>query len=258
VEDLNNAEKIKSAEWNKLKEIQRDERLNFFAEGKLEFSELRQSIYREIRDEFRERWADYYSAAKDGTDKPELASSKQALIAEQKAALEERRDEGCQALREARDDRYQALLENQREARHGLHSRQDAGFDSAPFLHLMEEGTMRAGRAEFQETASETAGVRAQTERLEEVSSFNPEESDRAGAKSGADIGVGFGLSLISFFDGLADGLIGGKAPPKPRVEPLRVDPFEDVIFAARERERAELLQADDEESRKKQRPYGE
>jgi hypothetical protein len=225
----------------------------------LEFSELRQSIYREIRDEFRERWADYYLAEKEGADKSELASSKQALIAEQRAALEERRDEGCRALRETRDERYQELLENQREARHGLHARQDAGFDNAPLLYLMEEGKIRAGRGDFHETASETTGPCAQTERLEEVSSFNPPENDHAGTKSGADIGVGFGLSLISFFDGLADGLIGGKPDPKPRyVELVRADPFEDVISAARERERAERLQADDEESRKKQRSYGE
>jgi hypothetical protein len=43
IEELNNPEKIKLDEWKSLKEIQRHERLSFFAEGKLEFSELRQS-----------------------------------------------------------------------------------------------------------------------------------------------------------------------------------------------------------------------
>ena len=49
-------ENPKNAEWKILKELQKVERVEYFAQGKLEFSELRTSIYREVREEFRERW----------------------------------------------------------------------------------------------------------------------------------------------------------------------------------------------------------
>lgn len=265
VEELNNPDAIKSAEWKKLKEIQRHERLTFFAEGKLEFSELRQSIYREIRDEFRERWSDYYTQIKEGGEPSELAAVKQALIAEQKAALDARRDEACKALRETRDERYKALLDDQREARQGLHARQEAGLDNAPFLHLMEERKIHAGHANFHDAAAEATKVEERAEPPEEVFSNSRPERDSSGMKSGADVGAGIGMgvgfALISFFDGLADGLIGGKQAPKPKYiepPPPGPDPFDNVIAAARERERAERLQADEEESRKKQRSYGE
>jgi hypothetical protein len=44
-------ENHKNTEWKILKEIQRDERVAFFAQGKEEFSALRNSIYREVREE---------------------------------------------------------------------------------------------------------------------------------------------------------------------------------------------------------------
>lgn len=256
-EELNNPDLIKSAEWKKLKEIQRDERLTFFAEGKLEFSEIRQGIYREVRKEFRERWADYYAQLKDGADPTELADTKKALIAEQNAEIEARRDVAYDALREARDERYQVLLDEQREMRHGLHARQEANLDNSSLLFLMEDGKIRAGQPEFREAASETTAIREQAERPEAVSSISWSDSDHAGMKPGADIGVGLGFSLISFFDGLADGLIGGTPAPKPRNVKLP-DPFDNILAGARERERVERQLADEEEARRAQRSYGE
>ena len=265
VEELNNPDAIKSAEWKKLKEIQRDERISFFNQGKSEFSELRQSIYREIRDEFRERWSDYYGQAKEGGESSELASVKQALIAEQKLALETRRDDACAALRASRDERYQTLLDDQREARHGLHARQEAGFDNAPFLQLVEEGRLHNWQTGFHGASFETTAVKEPEAQPDDAISVNRSDADQAGLKSGANIGAGIGegagFAIISFLDGLADGLMGGKPPPKPRsVEPAqpRPDPFDGVISAARERERAEQLQTDEEETRKRQRSYGE
>jgi hypothetical protein len=257
IEELNNPDAIKSAEWKKLKEIQRHERLAFFAEGKSEFSEIRQEIYREVREEFRERWADYYGALKNGAEPSELAETKKTLIAEQNAEIEARRDVAYDALREARDERYQVLLDDQREMRHGLHARQEAGLDNAPIFYLMEEGRLGAGRAAFHEAASETTTTREQMERAEEVSSFKSSQNNRADMKSGADIGVSLGFSLISFFDGLADGLICGTPAPKPRYVDTP-DPFDNVITGARERERTERQQADEEEARRGQRSYGE
>jgi hypothetical protein len=86
----------RNAEWKNLKEIQRDERSQFFADGKSEFSQLRLSIYREVREEFRDRWADFYAARKDGADPEKLATLKAELVADQKAALDTRRGRGLQ------------------------------------------------------------------------------------------------------------------------------------------------------------------
>lgn len=265
VEELKNPDAIKSAEWKKLKEIQRDERLGFFAEGKLEFSEIRQAIYREIREEFRERWADYYAQSKNGGELDELAAAKQLIVAEQKLALETRRDEACTALRTSRDERYQTLLDDQREARHGLHARQEAGLDNAPFLQFAEDGTFRTRPPDFREAASETTSIPEQTERSDEADVVTPHDSDRAGMKSGANIGAGIGeglgFAVISFLDGLANGIIGAKPDPKPRFDepsPPRHSLFDGVIEEARKREQAERQQADEEEARKGQRSYGE
>ncbi len=78
--------------WKKLKEIQRLERLTFFAEGKLQFSELRRSVYQEVREEYRERWAELYTAQKNTKDAATTAALKKELIAEQKEVLEAARD----------------------------------------------------------------------------------------------------------------------------------------------------------------------
>ncbi len=109
----------RNSEWTILKEVQQVERKEFFAQGKSEFSNLRTSIYREVREEFRERWADYYKAVKNGPkDDREilpdvngiLANAKAQLIADQKGVLEPRRDEACKELRESRDERYREIL----------------------------------------------------------------------------------------------------------------------------------------------------
>jgi hypothetical protein len=257
LEELNNPDAIKSSEWKKLKEIQRDERTSFFAEGKLEFSELRHSINQEIRGEFRERWANYYAQLKDGAEPGELASTKQTLIAEQKEALDARRDHAFEALRETREERYQALLDGQREARQGLHLRQEAGFDNAPLLYLMEEGKLRADQQDFREAVSETTATQQETEQPEEVFMFSPSHGDRSSMKSGADIAAGLGsglaFAMLSFFD------TGQAAKPRYiETPPPGPDPFDGVIAAARDRERAERQQADEEETRKGQRSYGE
>ena len=87
-------------EWKILKEFQQHERQEFFAEGKSAFSDLRSSIYGEVREEFRDRWADYYAERKAGGDAEQLDAMKAQLIADQREVLETRRDEACSELRE--------------------------------------------------------------------------------------------------------------------------------------------------------------
>jgi hypothetical protein len=61
-------ENPKNAEWKILKNFHEQERIAHFASGKSEFRELRSEIYREVREEFRERWANYYEMRKNGAD----------------------------------------------------------------------------------------------------------------------------------------------------------------------------------------------
>jgi hypothetical protein len=156
----------RNAEWNILKEMQQVERKEFFAQGKSEFSQLRLSIYREVREEFRERWADYYKAVKNGPKVDReilpnvneiLANVKTQLIADRKAVLEPRWDEACKELRESRDERYREILGNQREARAELRWRQEAGLDNAPFFNDLaaRKNSDREMTSNFREAAHE-------------------------------------------------------------------------------------------------------
>lgn len=149
----------KNEEWKILKEIQKDERLQFFADGKTQFSELRSSIYREMREEFKERWADYYRADKKtvGEDRRFLIDVKAQLIADQKAVLEPRRDAACAELKEARALEYRGILDQQRESREEFKWRLEVGIDNAPFFHELTERQNSKGevQSDFRAAAHE-------------------------------------------------------------------------------------------------------
>lgn len=254
-------------EWESLKKMQRDERLGFFAEGKQAFSELRLSIYQDVRDEFRPQWADYYAVQKNGGDADALKELKASLVAEQKAVLEERRDEACAGLREFRNGVYQELLEGQRDMRLGLHERQDAGLTSLDLIDLFKvevpeytNDIMLALRGAERETTAKRAEEERPAE-IEEQPTIGREESGnmRAPTTVGADIASDIGFGILSIFGGIADGLIGAGPPPKPkRVEPERQNDL--FAFAAedarkrsnQEREKAE--EREDEERRARSR----
>src|SRR6185437_9252298 len=119
-----NTQNADNDDWKRLKDFQRQERETFFADGKSAFSDVRGFIYAEVREEFRERWANYYAERKAGGDEEWLADKKAGLIAEQKEILEARRDEACAILRESRDAVYQGLLDEQRQTRAELRGRQ--------------------------------------------------------------------------------------------------------------------------------------
>jgi len=264
-------------EWKKLKEFQRQERTDFFAEGKSEFSELRRIINREVREEFRERWADFYAYARVETDQIFLAEAKTKLVAEQKEELESRRDLGCEMLREARDEQYQVLLEYQQDTRHSLRTRQEAGLDNTLFLQLMDEGTLRDRWPDLattvsastinQEMKQEAKAITGERQ-VEEVERGEPavfpdrvEGIDRgvtSGVARGADIASDLGLGLIFFFDKIFSGPVAANSNPRPQhAEPPSRDPFEGVAEDAKKRQQAEKEEADGE-WRKRQRSYGE
>jgi hypothetical protein len=259
------------SEWKILKEIQRGERQAFFAEGKNEFSELRRAVTREVREEFREGWGNYYAACRDGMEPEQLAAMKDGLLAAQKEKLEVRRDEACQVLREERDGRYRDLLAVQKDIRADLRGRQAAGLDNEHFLDLVAR---REPGASIADTFAHAAGQA--TDRSEPPREVAAEAEDdvapawspatRSGVKSpgdaGASLATGLGFGLLSFFDSIADGLTGSRPAPPPR--PPRDDKpaaslFDTAVEEAQKRQQQENRVRDEEEWRKKQRsPYGD
>jgi Relaxase/Mobilisation nuclease domain len=259
---------INSEEWKILKENQKADRKEFFAEGKNAFSDLRKSIYREVREEFRERWSDYYAAIRHGGDGDTIALMKAELLADQKATLEARRDEACKALRESRDGLYKQLLLDQQTARHDLHERQDAGLDSTVFLELERDGRSGARdiTADFRQVAAEVTSARHDAD--EASSPDTPAFGGRPGReypgmKSGADIGAnlagGIGFGVISLLESVADGIMGAKPAPKPRrAAPERADPFDAVMEEGKRRREREQEEGDSEWRKRQERSYGE
>jgi relaxase-like protein len=259
---------INSGEWKILKENQKADRKEFFADGKIAFSDLRKSIYREVREEFRERWSDYYAAIRHGGDGDTIALMKAELLADQKAALEARRDEACKALRESRDGLYKQLLLDQQTARHDLHERQDAGLDNSVFLEL--ERDSRSGEkditADFRQVAAEITSARHDADEASspDTPAFGGRQGrEYPGMKSGADIGAnlagGIGFGIISLLESVADGVMGAKAPPKPRrAAPERADPFDAVMEEGKRRREREQEEGDSEWRKRQERSYGD
>jgi Relaxase/Mobilisation nuclease domain len=260
-----NQKNHKNDEWKFLKEIQRTERTTFFEQGKPEFSQLRLSIYREVREEFRGRWGEYYAAQRNGGDPESLAALKAELVADQKAVVEGRRDAACAELRESRDQRYRELLDDQRTVRADLRSRQEAGFDNTQFLEQVKNANIIDDRTvEFRAAGDEAVSTRGEFRAAghEAVSTrgMAAPESDaqsstqpRANA-DGMRLRVGF--NFAGLFDSLFAHLANGGSPPEP---PPRADP--DLLRAAADetakREQRER-QHSDEDWRERQRSYGE
>jgi Relaxase/Mobilisation nuclease domain len=244
----------KNDEWKILKEIQRDERLAFFAEGKSEYQELRASIFREVRDQFRGRWTEYYEAERNGTDPETLAARKAQIVADQKSVLEPLRDEACKELRADRDTRYRELLDNQRDLRTHLHSCQEAGLDNMPFLlSLTERDTTQNISEAFREAAEATTipvGDQAETRgTARDETDVPPAERESGGAGTAGELGLGvFGAfdSLLSIFEGTR---------PAPARRKIESGSFESAAQEAAKREH----EREDAEERERHRAlYGE
>jgi hypothetical protein len=258
-----NSRKSQNAEWRILKEFQRDERMEFFAQGKSEFSALRNSIYREVREEFRERWADFYEMRRNGADAESLATARAQLVADQKAVLEPRRDEACKELRETRDIRYRELLDHQKDMRAELRWRQDAGLDAAPFLNELEE-RKQAGqeiRTEFREAGRELvtrdpgANFEANTRDADEYYDAPVNSGHDANINIGGRIGHGF----MAFADALFTDLTNlGSAPPKPMSAEDRADMFREATENTLKQHQQLVREEEDESWRQRQRVHGE
>jgi len=242
---------IRNSEWKILKDIQKDERVQFFADGKREFSELRNSIYRTVHEEFRERWNDYYEARRNGAESRALRELKQGIITDEKAALEPRRDAACKELRETRDAQYRGILDMQRDQRQALRWHQELGLDTSDFFD-------RRKNERNTDIVTEDFGVAARqvTQPRAAAVSENHRAENRARGPGPASLGGlgSFGGSLLgSLFLHLAN---GGSPPPEHKPKSGR---DEEIRLAAEEatkhREKA-ARDLDEEESRQKSRAY--
>jgi MobA/VirD2-like, nuclease domain len=215
-------------EWEILKNMQRDERLAFFAEGKMAFKEMRNSVYREVREEFRERWADYYAEQRDGADPAMLKELKATLVNDQKAVLDERRDHACGELRESRESLYRDLLAGQRDQRQNLTARQAIQLDSLDFMDVF--------RTEIPGARNDTGQCwedRAAAD-VEGADFFYGERAGagtRSGADAGARVGDGIAMGILQFFDFAANAF----SPPSP--QPRKAPSEPDAYFSQAARE---------------------
>lgn len=208
-------------EWEVLKNMQRAERLDFFADGKQAFAEMRGAVFREVREEFRPRWADYYAAKKDGADIETLKELKATLIDEQKAMLEQRRDQAYAGLRESREALYQDLLAGQRDQRQLLTDRQALQLDSLDLMDRFSTEIPRdradSGRGVSADPWSQALNL-ALSRDCEETSAAGRSESSYDGVRSGADAGGraadGIATGILSFFEFAATSF-SRPAPPK-------------------------------------------
>lgn len=246
----------KDSEWDILREHQRLERVEHFNSGITEFRSLRSSIYREIREDFRERWSEYYAAGRNSADPEAMAEMKTKLVADQRAALDGRRDDACAELRASRDERYRELLDRQQDIRDDLYWRQELGVDNAAFLN--EVGNRDSGgdiAGAFRSTANEVTKWPSgrENETTAEVGAAPADTGQEAPrGRDGDNIGFRSPLSVGSVFGSFASLLLNGGSPPPPPPRPSR-----DLFLAAAEdtakREQRQREEAD-EEARQKQR----
>ena len=250
----------RSEEWQALKAEQRAERTAFFDDGRQEFRILRNTIFREVREEFRDEWAAYYAARREGMDNEALLEMKAGLVGRQDAVLNERRNAACAEMREARDGVYADLLEAQREERAELTARQAVGenalaemrFDAANRNEreappgLESDGAVWAFReAATEVTRPAAVATEPNVERSEASGHGGPLAEPNPGVRDGADIVAGLGLGMLggaaTLAERLLDGFFGGSPAPSapandhaPRTEPAP-NPFKAVAAEARQ-----------------------
>jgi hypothetical protein len=198
---------IHGEEWAALKSLQREERTGFFAEGKLAFKEMRNEIFREVREEFRGRWSEYYDWQHDGLPEDALKEMKAAIVADQAAVLAERRDAACKELRETRDGLYKELLSGQQEMRDIRRGRQRAGFES---LDLIDDFRVDRSRYTIERPVTEQREPDPINAREESRARSATSSEHSAGMRSGAHIAGGIGDGAFAMVGGLFDWLAGG------------------------------------------------
>jgi Relaxase/Mobilisation nuclease domain len=217
-------------EWEILKNMQREERLDFFADGKQAFAEMRGAVFREVREEFRPHWAEYYAASKNGADLEALKELKATLVNEQRTMLEERRDEAYAGLRQSREALYQDLLAGQRDQRRSLTDRQAIQLDSLDLMQSFSTDIPRdrvdIGRGNEPDPWSQAA--KAAVSRDDNETGASDPHGRANGERSAGAVGMraadGVATGILSFFDFAASTF--SRPAPRP------TSPTLDELFA--------------------------
>jgi len=253
-------------EWKILKEFQKEERLAFFAQGKLEFKELRSSIYREVREAFREPWSAYFAALKAGRPPDEVFSFKEQIIAEQKATLEPLRDAACAELREARDLKYRELLDGQKTVRAEFTERLETGLDNTSYFNdLAQKSSSRKQAALAFREASIEVTTNFQGEQPRALLRAAVEDAPGRTARShrGRDIADLGKRRAVAGVAAVADSLFSfltnlGSAPPRPVSAEEKENQFREAAENALKQHQQHEREEDDARWRERQRTYGE
>jgi hypothetical protein len=251
-----------------LKERQRQEREQFFIDGKPIFRAKRDEIFRDVRREFRPEWSAYYRLKRDGGDAQLLSAMKAKIIEDQKAMLDEWRERAVAELKVQRDGEYKQLRAEQqktldkltREVKEGrrpyevLDSIYPAARQEKPKAAAKELDPKTAPHTErlFAHNKESFGGKEADGERedaftlddgkqRENVGHPSP-ANENFGVKGGLDGVSGIGLGALGAIakagERLMDGFFGidksGKTPSPPKASAPPKRPMTDE-----ERERA-------------------
>jgi hypothetical protein len=250
---------LERREWEILKALQRNERLAFFEEGRGIYRDLNRAIYREVREEFRNEWASYYAARREGLDADALKEMRAELIDRQKEVLDERRGDVTAEKRAERDLEYRALLDVQKAERGELIDRQELGLRSPGLLdRAYPHGTEEIGdRLPASEESLDRFGIMRGRPEQPIMNGFAPRASlideplltsphgNAEGAPS-RDIGTGLAGGVLGALGALGDSLLGGhsKSPPKsPQLERFGVQRGQGPPGDAKERAAREQRQ---------------
>lgn len=253
---LETRREIEAQEWRLLKDQQRDERVQFFAEGKEAYKAVNRIVYREVRSEMRADWASLYSAKRNGLDFETLQQIRASLIARQKEMLDERREAASADLRAERDQIYRALLDEQKAQRTELIGRQEVGLRSPHLLDAtygaaeeraaekaatvardesekaLDRFKVNRGRtAESSSEASAGKSAKARSSKAGERSTliFRSDSPGAQGRRSGPsrDIASNFAGGLLGLFGALGESMTGKPGKTADEVPEKEIDALE-------------------------------
>lgn len=226
----------KDREWDALKDMQKGHRLRFYAEGKQVYGHARKEVYREVREEFRGEWSDYYRDMRNGRDRHELVARKAELLLRQKKKLDDRREDVCAMLREARGEEKERLLSEQLAQRKCLRERQAleqrTTLDQLPFKVRIERdihyesrlpperanAVSRDMRRAADDATAPAPGRYAQQQGTviavpQLPRSDKPANKVRDPVDTAGGLGLGALSSLATIGERFFDGLFGGSKP---------------------------------------------
>lgn len=239
-----NPEVWRAKEWDALRGFQRQQREGFFAGGKQAYREVRNTIFREVRTEFRDEWNGFYALRREGFDPDLLGGIKEGILERQNAELEKRGDAACAELRTDRDADYKSILLDHRMQRELLRNRQAEGLHTPQLLEIMH-GVPRSlanelvpsggdkrqlGERAFRDAADEVADRRVPSPSKDWKKQRHPKRRKvrfrehhkvRDPANAVGDLGLGAIGALADLAEKLMDGFLGGEQP-RPRAHVVR------------------------------------